>query len=119
MSRPNIYQLLPKKYLKDNYINPNKNLPIKHSFRLSIIGGSGTGKTQSLIWLIEESKAFHKIYLYAKKLDEPLYEFLIDEWEKRSQKQNDTLIEYSDMLQDTVTLENIDESIQNLIFLMT
>ena len=82
---------------------------------MCIIGPSGSGKTQSLIWLVEESGAFHKIYLYAKKLDEPLYQFLIEQWEKRSRKQNDTLIEYSESLQDMVTLENIDESIQNLI----
>ena len=106
--------MLPKKFLLDPYINPNKNLPIKHPFRLCIIGGSGMGKTSSLIWLIEESKAFHKIYLYAKKLDEPLYKFLIDEWEKRSEKQGKTLIEYSENLDDVPSLKSIDESIQNL-----
>ena len=113
--KPNIYKLIPKKYLKDNYINPNYKLPIKHPFRLCIIGASGTGKTQALIWMIEESKAFHKIYLYAKKLDEPLYEFLIDSWEKRSKKQKETLIEYSDDINEIVHLKDIDESIQNLI----
>ena len=54
MERPNIYKLLPKKYLQDSYTNPNKQLPIKHPFRLCIIGASGTGKTSSLIWLIED-----------------------------------------------------------------
>ena len=114
MSRPDIYKLLPKQFVLDPYINPNMNLPIKHPFCLCIIGGSGMGKTSSLIWLIEESKAFHKIYLYAKKLDEPLYKFLIDEWEKRSEKQGKTLIEYSENLDDVPSLKSIDESIQNL-----
>ena len=114
-SRPNIYNMLPKKYLKSSYINPNKSLPIKHPFRLCIVGSSGTGKTSSLIWLIEESKAFHKIYLYAKKLDEPLYEFLIDDWKERSEKQGETLIEYSESLDDAVSFSEIDSSIQNLI----
>ena len=113
--RPNLYKLIPTKYLKEDYINPNKQLPIKHPFRLCIVGSSGSGKTSSLIWLIEESRAFHKIYLYAKKLDEPLYQFLIDEWGKRSKKQDKTLIEYSESLDDTVSLSDIDESIQNLI----
>ena len=71
------------------------------------------GKTSSLIWLIEESKAFHKIYLYAKKLDEPLYSILIDEWEKQSEKQGETLIEYSESLDDVPNLKEVDESIQN------
>ena len=115
MERPDIYKLIPQKYLKDPYINPNKRLPIKHPFRLCIIGGSGMGKTSSLIWLIEQSKAFHKIYLYAKKLDEPLYLYLIDEWQNRSQKCGKTLIEYSESLNDAVTLQEVDESIQNLI----
>ena len=64
--------------------------------------------------MIEESKAFHKIYLYAKKLDEPLYSFLIYEWEKRSEKQGETLIEYSESLDDVPSLKEVDESIQNL-----
>ena len=115
MEKPNIYKLLPKKYLQSPYINPNKKLPIKHPCRLCIVGGSGAGKTQSLIWFIEQSKAFHKIYLYAKKLDEPLYQYLIDEWENRSRKQKQTLIEYSEELEQVVSLDEIDESIQNLI----
>ena len=64
--------------------------------------------------MIEESKAFHKIYLYAKKLDEPLYRFLINEWEKRSEKQGETFIEYSESLDDVPSLKEVDESIQNL-----
>ena len=114
MSRPNIYKLLPRKYLQDPYINPNARLPIKHPFRLCIIGGPVMGKTSSLIWLIEESKAFHKIYLYARNLDEPLYRFLINEWETRSEKQGETLIEYSESLDDVPSLKEVDERIQNL-----
>ena len=115
MERPNIYKLLPKEYLQDSYTNPNKQLPIKHPFHLCIIGASGTGKTSSLIWLIEESKAFHKLYLYAKMITEPLYQYLIDEWESRSEQQGETLIEYSDQLEDVVSLQYIDEAKQNLI----
>ena len=57
MEKPNIYKLLPKKYLQTSYINPNKKLPIKHPCRLCIIGGSGMGKTQSLIWLHRRIKS--------------------------------------------------------------
>ena len=73
------------------------------------------GKTQSLIWFIEESKPFQKIYLYAKKLDEPLYQYFIDEWESRSRKQKYTLIKYSEDLQQVVLLDGRNESIQNVI----
>ena len=114
MSRPNIYKLLPKKYLKNTYYNPNKRL-IDHPSRILIIGSSGSFKTSTLIWFIDESKNFHKIYLYAKKLNEPLYEWLIDEWTKKSEKLGQSLIEYSNSVDDIVQVDSIDDSIQNLI----
>ena len=42
-----------------------------------IIGGSGSGKTNALLNLIKEQDDIDKIYLYAKDLSEPKYEFLI------------------------------------------
>ena len=42
-----------------------------------IIGGSGPGKTNSLLNLIKEQDDIDKICLYAKDLSEPKYQFLI------------------------------------------
>ena len=42
-----------------------------------IIGGSGSGKTNVLLNLNKEQDDIDKIYLYAKDLSEPKYEFLI------------------------------------------
>ena len=45
-----------------------------------IIGGSGSGKTNALLNLIKEQDSdslIDKIYLYAKDLNEPKYQFLI------------------------------------------
>ena len=42
-----------------------------------IIGGSGSRKTNALLNLIKEQDDIDKIYLYAKDLSEPKYEFLI------------------------------------------
>ena len=44
-----------------------------------IIGGSGSGKTKALLNLIKEQDyhVIDKIYLYAKDLSEPKYEYLI------------------------------------------
>ena len=45
-----------------------------------IIGGSGSGKTNTLLNLIKEQDyhdVIDKIYLYAKGLSEPKYKFLI------------------------------------------
>ena len=48
-----------------------------HPYRILIIGRSGSGKTNSLINLINEQNAVDKIYLYAKDLSKPKYEYLI------------------------------------------
>ena len=42
-----------------------------------IVGGSESGKTNALLNLINEQGDIDKIYLYAKDLSEPKYEFLI------------------------------------------
>ena len=48
-----------------------------HVYRILIIKGSGSGKTNALLHLIEEQDDTDKIYLYAKDLSKPKYEFLI------------------------------------------
>ena len=48
-----------------------------HPYRILIIGGSGSGKTNALLNLIKEQGNIDKIYLYAKDLSESKYEFLI------------------------------------------
>ena len=58
-----------------------------YPYRILIIGGSGSGKTNTLLNLINEQKDIDKIYLYAKDLSEPKYEFLIKKcrcWNKLS-----------------------------------
>ena len=48
-----------------------------HPYRILIIGGSGSGKTSALLILIKDQDDIYKIYLYAKDLSDPKYEFLI------------------------------------------
>ena len=68
----------------DDYVNENKTehnekwpyIP-DHPYRVLIIGGSGSGKTNTLINLINEQNDINKIYLYARDLSEPKYEYLI------------------------------------------
>ena len=52
-----------------------------HPYRILIIGGSGSGKTNTLLNLINEQGDIDKSYLYAKDLSEPKYEFLIKKHE--------------------------------------
>ena len=52
-----------------------------HPCRILIIGGSGSGKTNTMLNLTKEKDDIDKIYLYAKDLSEPKYEFLIEKRE--------------------------------------
>ena len=46
-----------------------------HPYTILIIGGSGSEKTNMLLNLIKEQDDIDKIYLYAKDLSKPEYEF--------------------------------------------
>ena len=75
-----------------------------------IIGGSGSGKTNALLNLIKEQDDIDKIYLYAKDLSEPKYEFLIKRHEDAGTKHlndPDAFIECSNTMDDIY--ENIDD----------
>ena len=48
-----------------------------HPCRIWIIGDSGSGKTNTLLNLINEQNGIDKIYLYARDLNEPKYKTLI------------------------------------------
>ena len=48
-----------------------------HPYRILIIGGSGSGKTNTLLNLINEQNDIDKIYLYARDLNKPKYKILI------------------------------------------
>ena len=48
-----------------------------HPYRILIIGGSGSGKTNTLLNLINEQNDTDKIYLYARDLNESNYKILI------------------------------------------
>ena len=48
-----------------------------HPYRIIIIGGSGSEKTNALINLINEQNDIDKIFLYARDLSKPKYEYLI------------------------------------------
>ena len=75
-----------------------------------IIGGSGSGKTNALLNLINEQNDMNKIYLQAKDLSESKYEFLIKKRKIAGIKHfNDpnTFIECSNTMDDVY--ENIND----------
>ena len=48
-----------------------------HPYRILIIGGSGSETTNALFNLINDQNYIDKIYLYARDLSEPKYEYFI------------------------------------------
>ena len=74
-----------------------------HPYRIVIVGGSGSGKTNALLNLINNQPDIDKIYLYAKDPYEKIYQYLINKREKVGLNHfNDpkAFIEYSNDMQD-------------------
>ena len=70
-------------YTNENKTKHNKNWPYipDNPYRILIIGGSGSGKINLLLNLIENQPDIDKIYLYAKDPYEAKYQYLINKRE--------------------------------------
>ena len=101
----------------DDYANENRK---KHNlkqpfipdypYRILLIGGSESRKTNALLNLINNQPDINKIYLYAKDPYESKYQFLINKRESTGLKHFNDLkafIEYSNGMQDVY--KNIEE----------
>ena len=98
-------------YTNENIIEHNSKWPYipDHPYRILIIGGSGSGKTNALLNLINNQPDIDKIYLYAKDPYEAKYQYLINKREKVGLDHSDdpkAFIEYSNDMQDAY--KNID-----------
>ena len=99
-------------YTNENIIKHNSKwlyIP-DHPYRILIIGGSGSGKTNALLNLINNQPNIDNIYLYAKVLYEKKYQYLINKREKVGLNHFDdpkAFMEYSNDMQDVY--ENIED----------
>ena len=89
----------------ENKIERNAKWPYipDHPYRMLIVGGLGSGKTNALLDLINNQLDNDKIYLYAKDPYEAKYQYLIKKREKVGLNHfNDpkAFIEYSNDMQD-------------------
>ena len=90
----------------------NKQKQDNWPFRMLIIGPSGSGKTSLLINItqkLNDTDSIDKIYLYAKDLSEPKYEYLINKREQAGNKyfnDSNAFIEYSNDMNDVSTNSN-------------
>ena len=99
-----------------------------HPYRILIIGGSGSGKTNALLNLINEQDdddLIDKTCLYAKDLSEPKYEFLIEQLKAAGIKHLDdpkALIDCSNTMNDVyeyIDDYNPNSDLENNCVLMT
>ena len=100
-------------YTDDNKTEHNLKWPYipDHPYRILIIRGSGSGKTNALLNLINNQPDFDKTYLYAKDPYGAKYQYLINKREKVGLHHYDdpkAFIEYSNDMQDAYKkLKNI------------
>ena len=71
-------------YVSENWTEHNRNCSYipDHPYRILIIGGSGSGRTNVLLNLIEDQPDIDKIFSYPKDLYEAKYQYLINIREK-------------------------------------
>ena len=100
-------------YTNENIIEHNSKWPYipDHPYRTFVVGGSGSGKTNALLNLINNQPDIDKIYLYAKDPYESKCQYLINKHEKVRLDHFDdhkAFIEYSNDMQDVH--KNINDS---------
>jgi hypothetical protein len=101
---------MPKKYLLKSH-NPNYEIHgIKLPFRMLIIGGSGAGKTQTLMNILHNfGDTFQNLFVITKNRDEPLYNYLADKTAKGGG------VEILEGIQNAPDLDKLDKEEQTLI----
>ena len=92
-------------YTNENKIEHNQKWPYipDHVYRILIVGGSVSGKTNALLNLINNQPDIDKIYLYAKDPYEAKYQYLINKREKVGLyhlKDHRAFIKHSNYIQD-------------------
>ena len=88
--------------------NENRAYILDHPYRILIIGGSRSGKTNTLLSLINEQNDIDKIYLYARDLNKPKYKILFKKRKDagiKSLNDPNAFIKFSNMMDDVY--ENI------------
>ena len=109
----------------DNIVS-NKNMSSSEDnnwpFRMLIIGPSGSGKTNTLLHLMNNLRPTDKIYLDAKDIREPKYEYLINKREQagiRDLNDPHAFKEYSDDMNDVLDdINNYNKNIDKKVLIV-
>jgi len=92
------------------YINKHELVP-QWPFRLIICGNSGCGKTNVLLNLVLKFLHFDELYVFARDIDEPAYQFLVEIFDKI----DDISHKFSSDPEDIINVDDLDPEKQNLI----
>lgn len=104
-------------------------IPSQKNLRMSIIGGSGTGKTSFLVQFITKFMKVEKIYVCAKHLDQPKLKWLHDFYteietkineklrkKKKTSNANFKIIEsFTNDLNEFPTVDQLDKNKKNIV----
>ena len=104
-------------------VDQNDELMPQHPFRMLVVGGSGSGKTNMVMNLIMSKLKYDRLYLYAKDLEEDKYNFLlkyfadIQQGLKYEQKidDNEQIIYSGTSYEDITPVDDLDKKKQNLV----
>ena len=100
----------------DSITNTNNKKQLKMAiysripYRILIIGGSGSGKTNTLLNLINKQNDIDKIYLYSRDLNEPKYKVFI---KKRKDAGIKHLNDPNAFIKCSNTMDNVYENIND------
>ena len=107
----------------DLNVDQNNELMPQHPFRMLVVGGSGSGKTNMVLNLIMRELKYDRLYLYAKDLEEPKYAFLLKYFanlqsmlrNKKKIDDDEQIIYSGSEYEDIAPLDDLDKNKQNLI----
>jgi Cdc6-like AAA superfamily ATPase len=117
----NFYQKLDKKYTGGQITyETQKIVNIDVPFRMLIIGSSGSGKTNTLMNVIDHMNCFNRFYIFCRNLDQPLYNFFIDKLKQVARKvqihESDLFIA-SNTIDDLPVIDTFDKTANNLVII--
>jgi len=102
------YKVMPRKFILQSHNPKFKDHKLNLPFRMLIIGGSGAGKTQTLMNLIRiMNGTFNNIHIITKNKDEPLYNYL--------ESKLDTGLTITEGIDSAPDLDEFDKKEQTLI----
>ena len=110
----NWYEQMPQEFKAPTQHYENEDfVNIKLPMRLSLVGASGSGKSNCLLSLVEGINAWAKIYLFIKT-DEPLYKYFESVIAKAEKKTKTKILHIEHNIDNLPPIDSFDEKVPSL-----